>query len=144
MTDAYTLKGNKLHIFPLSDLHLGSKHCNTDFFYTWCELFDDLEKNKIIYCLGDLIDMTSNNLDPSSASSSVDEAITDLVDMLESYKQYIRYYVAGNHEVRVKRFFDFDVSRLIAEEFDCNYSYNDFFDKINIGDKLFTVYGASW
>lgn len=55
------MKGNKLHISQLSDLHLGSKHSNMDFFYTWCELFDDLEKNKIIYCLGDLINMTSNN-----------------------------------------------------------------------------------
>ena len=52
----YNLKGKKLYVFPLSDLHIGASNCNYDFIDYWKSVFKKTPKNKIIYLLGDLID----------------------------------------------------------------------------------------
>ena len=138
----FRLKANNLYIFPLSDLHLGHENCNIDWFTEWEELFERTPKNKIIYILGDMLDMPHSKQDPFSGEGrSVEDCINQLTELLKPYRKYINYYVAGNHEKRTRQQFNLDISYIIANELDCPYSYNDFFDTLCINRKPFTVYG---
>ena len=46
---------SNLYLFPLSDLHLGSNHCDLSFFDYWCKKFESAPDNKAIYLLGELL-----------------------------------------------------------------------------------------
>lgn len=141
MSKGYRLRNNHLYIFPLSDLHLGTKNCNLEYFETWEKVFNDTPNKKVIYLLGDLLDMPHTRLDPFSEKGSIDSNIELLLELLEPYKDYVRYCVNGNHENRLKKYFDFDITQLIANALDCPYSSNDFFDTFTVNGKPFTVYG---
>ena len=130
-----------LYLFPLSDLHLGSKHCNLDFFYKWCKKFEDAPDNKAIYLLGDCLEFPSTRVDAYDVGISTHEALERLIELLEPYKEYIRYVCTGNHEARSLKDFNYDITKQIASRLDANYTRNDFFDKIVDGDKELVFYG---
>ena len=132
---------SNLYIFPLSDLHLGSKHCNLDFFYEWCRRFEDAPDNKVIYCLGDLLEFNSTRIDAYSSIMSTHEALERLIELLEPYKEYIRYVCTGNHEARTIRDYNYDITKQIASRLDAKYTRNDFFDKIIEDDEELVIYG---
>ena len=132
---------SNLYIFPLSDLHLGSKHCNLDFFYEWCRKFEDAPDNKVIYCLGDLLEFNSTRIDAYSSIMSTHEALERLIELLEPYKDYVRYVCTGNHEARTIKDYNYDITKQIASRLDANYTRNDFFDKIIEDDKELVIFG---
>lgn len=132
---------SNLYIFPLSDLHLGSKHCNLDFFYEWCRKFEDAPDNKVIYCLGDLLEFSTTRIDAYSSVMSTHEALERLVELLEPYKEYIRYVCTGNHEARTIKDYNYDITRQIATRLDARYTRNDFFDKVVEDDNELVIYG---
>ena len=137
----FRLKNNKLYIYPLSDLHLGSPNCDLEYFSYWCELFDqNRSKNKVIYLLGDLIDMQSLRIGAWEQDLSADEQICELIDLLKPYKKYINYMTTGNHEKRNKKDYNLDVSKFISEILNVRYDKSDFFDKLIINNKEFMVY----
>ena len=137
----YDLKKNKLYVFPVSDLHIGSATCNWDFIDYWRTIFKQTSKNKVIYLLGDLIDFPSQKIGAFDADRSADQQIHDVLELFRPFKKYIRYSTLGNHEKRAKKFFNLDIGRLIANELDCPYHSADFFDTLCIGDEPFIVYG---
>jgi hypothetical protein len=131
----------KLYLFPLSDLHLGSKECDLDFFYHWCKVFDRTKTdNKAIYLLGDLLEFPRASLDAYGVNMSTHDALERVVDLLDPYKDYVRWVVTGNHESRTLKEHNFDVTQSIAQRLDANYSRSDFFDKIVEDDKTLVVY----
>lgn len=131
----------KFYIFPLSDLHLGSKQCDITFFQTWRKVFEQAPANKCIYLLGDLIELPTTRIDAYSSTMSTHDAIERLVDFLEPYKHYIRYCVTGNHEARTTKDFHLDVTKTIANRLGVNYSRSDFFDEVDVGNRKLVVYG---
>lgn len=131
----------KLYLFPLSDLHLGSAQCDTDFFDYWRKTFEKAPDNKAIYLLGDLLDTPRASLDAYSTVMTTHDALERLIELLEPYKEYIRWVVPGNHENRTMREHNFNVTRSIASRLDAKYSPNDFFDKIVDDDRDFVIYG---
>lgn len=142
MKHKFRLKRNKLYIFPLSDLHLGSPNCDLEYFEYWKEIFDGTRtKHKIIYLLGDLIDMQSLRIGAWEQDLSANEQICELVDLLKPYKKYVNYMTSGNHEKRPKKDYNIDVSKLISDILDVPYNKSDFFDKLKINNKEFMVYG---
>ena len=142
MKNKFRLKRNKLYIFPISDLHLGSPNCDLEYFDYWCEIFDNTRtKHKIIYILGDMIDMQSLRIGAFEQNMSADEQITELIELLEPYKKYINYMTVGNHGKRPKKDYNLDIGRLISEVLDVPYNKSDFFDKLLINKKEFIVYG---
>ena len=142
MKRKFRLKRNKLYIFPLSDLHLGSPNCDLDYFKYWCEVFEGTRtKHKIIYLLGDLIDMQSLRIGAFEQNLSADEQISKLIDLLEPYKKYINYMTIGNHGRRPKKDYNLDVGKLVSEILDVPYNKSDFFDELLINNKKFMVYG---
>ena len=83
MKKKFRLKRNKLYVFPLSDLHLGSPNCDLNYFDYWCDVFEGTRtKHKIIYLLGDLIDMQSLRIGAWEQNLTADEQISNLVDLL--------------------------------------------------------------
>lgn len=132
---------SNLYLFPLSDLHLGSNHCNLDFFYEWCRKFENAPDNKGIYLLGDLLEFPTTRIDAFDVNLTTHEALERLIDLLEPYKDYIRWVCTGNHEARSLRDFNYDITKQIATRLDAGYTRNDFFDRIVEGDKDFIVYG---
>ena len=132
---------SNLYIFFLSDLHLGSKNCNLDFFYEWCRRFEDAPDNKVIYCLGDLLEFPTTHIDAYSSMMSTHEALDRLVELLEPYKEYVRYVCTGNHEARTIKDFNYDITKQIASRLDAKYTRNDFFDKIIEDDRELVIFG---
>lgn len=132
---------SNLYIFPLSDLHLGSKHCNLDFFYEWCRKFEEAPDNKVIYCLGDLLEFNTARIDAYSSIMSTHEALERLIELLEPYKEYIRYVCTGNHEARTIKDYNYDITKQIASRLNAKYTRNDFFDKIVEDDRELVIFG---
>lgn len=132
---------SKLYIFPLSDLHLGSAQCDLGFFDYWRRTFEQAPDNKVIYLLGDLLEFPRASLDAYSTVMSTHDALERIIELLTPYKEYIRWCVSGNHEIRTMREHNFDVTKSIASRLDAHYSRNDFFDKIVEGDKELVIYG---
>ena len=130
-----------LYLFPLSDLHLGSKHCNLDFFYEWCRKFEKASDNKVIYLLGDMLEFNTTRIDAYSSIMSTHEALERLIELLEPYKDYVRWVCTGNHEARTIKDYNYDITRQIASRLGANYTRNDFFDKIVEDDKELVIFG---
>lgn len=131
----------KLYIFPLSDVHIGSKESDITFLHKWRKEFEKAPKNKIIYLLGDLIDFPRASLDAYGVMMTTNDAVERIVDLLEPYKDYIRYAVSGNHELRSMREHNFDVTGTIASRLGARYSKNDFLDRLSVDGQDFVVYG---
>lgn len=131
----------KHYIFPIGDIHIGSKHCDFDFLNLWFNEFDKASENKTIYLMGDLIEAPTTRIDSYSVNITTNEMIERVIELFEPYKEYIRISVRGNHENRMMKEFNYDVANEIATRLDVPYSKNDFFDKIHVGNKVLTVYG---
>ena len=132
---------SNLYLFFLSDLHLGSKHCNLDFFYQWCKEFEKAPDNKAIYCLGDLLEVSTTRIDAYDVNLTTHEALERLIELLEPYKEYIRFVCTGNHEARTLKDFNYDITKQVATRLDAQYTRSDFFDKIVEDDKELVIYG---
>ena len=130
-----------LYIFPLSDLHLGSNHCNLDFFNYWCKKFEDAPSNKAIYLLGDMLEFPSTRIDAYDVAMSTHEALERLMELLEPYKEYIRVVCTGNHEARSLKDFNYDITKQIATRLDAKHTRSDFFDKILNNEDELVIYG---
>lgn len=132
---------SNLYLFPLSDLHLGSNHCDLDFFYKWCKKFEEAPDNKAIYILGDMLEFPTTRIDAFDVNLTTHEALERLIELLEPYKEYIRYVCTGNHEARSLKDFNYDITKQIATRLGAKYTRNDFFDKIVEEDKELVLYG---
>lgn len=136
------LKTKKVYIFPVSDLHLGSPSCNLEYFHYWEDIFKNTRsRNKIIYLLGDLIDMQSLRVGAFDVAQTADDQIINLLELLKPYKKYIRFMTAGNHTLRTRKDYNLDIGKVIAESLDVPYNSSDFFDTLMIEDEPFTIYG---
>ena len=129
-----------LYVFPISDLHLGSKHCNMNFFYQWCKKFEDAPDNKVIYILGDMLEFSTTRIDAYSTVMSTHEALERLIELFEPYKDYVRVVCTGNHEARSLKDFNYDITMQVANRLDAKYTRNDYFDKIIDDDKELVLY----
>lgn len=114
----------KLQIYPLGDIHIGSPFFNEDFLEYWIRSFKGSKSEKLIYLQGDLIDLATKRLGNSAYEQkmSVDDQIDMVLGYLKPLKRYIAGSVPGNHELRTRKEFDLDVSKLIASELECEYS----------------------
>ena len=66
---------SNLYLFPLSDLHLGSNHCDLSFFDYWCKKFESAPDNKAIYLLGDLLEFPSTHVDAYDVAMNTHDAL---------------------------------------------------------------------
>lgn len=131
----------KFYIFPVSDLHIGHENFNMGFFKYWEKVFRETSKNKCIYLLGDLVDNPSRHIGAFDSVMSTEDAVQQVVDLFKPHRKYIRFCCTGNHEARARKEFNLDITKLIAERLKCEYSKNDFFDKLTVAGNDVVVYG---
>ena len=138
----YTLsKRKKIQIYPLGDVHIGSKFFNQEWLEYWIRTFKGSKSEKMIYLQGDLIDLATKRLGNSAYEQvmSVDDQIEMILGYLKPLKKYIVGSVSGNHEMRTRKEFDLDVSKLIANELECDYNAT-LYHKILINGKEYKIY----
>lgn len=141
--DEYKIKSNEsVAILPLSDLHVGSKQFNEDFFDEWIKMAERT-KNKRIYCLGDMIEFASKKVGDSSYNQVVNpnEQIDYVVDKLEPLKDDIIYFTDGNHCQRATKEFQLDVGKIMADRLDVHYAHG-FIDTFKVNGKEYVVNGS--
>lgn len=139
----YRIKSNEsVAILPLSDLHVGSKQFNEEFFDEWLKMAKRT-KNKRIYCLGDMIEFASKHVGDSSYNQVVNpnEQIDYVVDKLESLKDDIIYFTDGNHCQRATKEFQLDVAKIMANRLDVPYTHG-FIDTFIVNGKEYVVNGS--
>lgn len=134
-------KKKKLQIFPLGDIHIGSPQCNYEFLEKWKEVFKGTKSEKRIYLQGDLLDCAKKSLSNSSykQTMSVDEQIEYFIKFIKPFKKYINGMVIGNHEARIKKEFDLDIMKIIAESLNIEYA-NQLYHKYHINDLEYSVF----
>lgn len=135
------LTEGQFYIFPVSDLHYGSNWFNESVFEKWKDAFESTWENKCIYLLGDLVEFPSTKVNAHESNMATEDAINDVIDMFEPYKDYVRFVASGNHEIRGKKDFNLDVTKIIAKQLGAKYTRNDFFDKLVINGKEFIIHG---
>ena len=132
---------NQFYIFPVSDLHYGSSWFNQGMFDKWIKAFESVWDNKCIYLLGDLVEFPTTRVNAHESNMTTEDTVNQVIEMFEPYKEYIRIVAAGNHELRGKKEFNLDVTKIIAKQLGAKYTKNDFFDKLTINGSDFIVYG---
>lgn len=134
----------KLHIFPVSDLHVGSRHFNEDYF-KYCRQKIKLAKGEIVvYLLGDIMEVAGKSVGNASFQQDMDvnEQLDYACKLLKPIKNYIRWSVPGNHDSsRTKKDFDLDIGMELAKRLKIPYSQS-IFDELIINNNSFTVYGV--
>lgn len=141
--DEYDIKSNQtVSILPLSDLHVGSKQFNGEFFDEWCEMAKRT-KHKRIYCLGDFIEFASKRVGDSAFNQcmSPNEQMDYVVEKLKPFKDDIIYFTDGNHCQRASKEFSLDVAKLMADRLEVEYSHG-FIDQFKVNGRIFTVNGS--
>ena len=136
------LKNNQnAYIFPLSDLHVGHINHNREWFKVWEGVFRKTGENKMIYLLGDLVENPTTRISAYDSECSTEDAVDEVIRMLKPYRDYIRAIVTGNHEKRLKKEFNYDLTGTIASALGVPYSGSDFFDRFSVNGTPVTVYG---
>jgi len=135
------LSEGQFYIFPVSDLHYGSSWFNREVFNKWIDAFESAWDNKCIYLLGDLVEFPTTRVNAHESNMTTEDTINEVIELFEPYKDYVRFVAAGNHELRGKKEFNLDVTKIIAKQLGAKYTRNDFYDKLNLNGSEFIVYG---
>jgi len=140
----YRLRGKqKVYICPFSDLHLGSKEFNREYFEYALDVLDSIKQPKRIYLAGDLIEHASKMVGNSAFNTTMtlDDQIDEAISYFKPYRKDIVFAARGNHELRSSKDYDLDIMRIIANALRCDYGHQTI-DCFNINGEPFTVYVA--
>ena len=108
MLDDFTLIQSKyeeldyLNIYPLGDVHIGSKECDLDLFKRWIEMVKE-DDHAAVVIVGDLLNMGLKN----SKSNVYEEVLTPMqqkelcYELLNPIADKIIAGCSGNHEYRM-------------------------------------------
>lgn len=131
----------KLQIYALGDTHIGSAHFNEDFLKYWDKVFTGTKSDKLIYLMGDLIDVATKRLGNSAFQQemNVNEQIEYVIKFLEKHKQYIAGSVNSNHLDRTLKEFDLDIGRIIANNLECEHAPS-LYHELFINDNPYRVF----
>lgn len=123
-----------IELFPVSDLHLGSRLCNLPKFRKFTNMIL-AEPNRFIILNGDLI----NNNVAGAVGSPFEDDMTPreqkraLKEELKPLKERILVIVSGNHERRTKKTNDENPLEDVAEYLERPYREEECFLKLSLG-----------
>lgn len=126
MVDQYELHHKRrLHIIPLGDLHVGARNCNYDYIEYAIRTINQLKGPKRVYMMGDLLETADKRVGGSvfEQDMSLDDQVCFIRDLLKPISDDIVFFCRGNHEERLIRMYDLDLTRLLAEDFGVGYGY---------------------
>jgi hypothetical protein len=142
--DSYTLKDKeRVYILPCGDLHIGSPEFNEDYLNYWADLVTRIKNPKRIYLMGDLAESATKQLANSAfkATMSLDDQLDYVINFFKPFKDDIVYLCKGNHELRLEKDYDLDLTRIIANALNCDYG-NQTIDSFKVNDEIIDIYLA--
>lgn len=140
--NTFTLQNDeKLHIYFLSDTHFGSPEFNEEFFQYWRHKFLEDSNPKVLYLLGDLLEVASKKIGDSAFKQkfSVNEQLDYMTGQLKPMKEYIRACTNGNHSKRLKEL-DFDLDQELSKRLGIRYVGSQGFDDLYINGHRIIIY----
>lgn len=140
----YNIKNKPLHIYCLSDLHIGSDSFNEEYLQYALNLFDEDTHEKIIILNGDILEISSKNVGNSVFHQKLDvnQQLEKAIDYFKPYTEYIHGVTKGNHDsTRILKDFDFDVTQVLAQAFDCD-SVSQYSETITINEKPYKIFAT--
>jgi len=124
----YNSASDYIELIPFSDLHFGNKLCDWNTFKNYTKLLDN--ENVYWMCLGDMLDSIIVS-DPrfDTKSCGIGDMVLDyadkIVDVLQPYTDTCIGYLTGNHEEKLRKKVQIDISRYIAKQLGVTYmGYN--------------------
>ena len=140
----FDINKKPLHIYCLSDTHIGNPCFNQQFFeYALDEIKKD-KHEKIIILNGDILEISSKNIGNSAFKQKIDvnEQLELAIDYLKPFKDNIIGVTKGNHDsARILKEFDFDITQVLAQAFDCN-SVSQFKQTLTINEEPYKIFAT--
>lgn len=128
----------KITLYPLGDVHVGSTEFDEDLFEKWLRMVED-DDTAVVVLVGDMIDNGLKNSKTNSYESTMRprDQKAWITDKLRRIKDKILLGVAGNHEYRSAYSSDDCPLYDIMAKLDLEHLYRENFGflKINIGRK---------
>lgn len=138
----FDINKKDLHIYCLSDTHIGSNVFNEDYFQYALDMIKEDTHEKIIYLNGDILEVGSRKVGNSAFTqvTDVNAQLDTAIDYFSPLKDYIHCCTKGNHDsLRIKKDYDFDLNQVLASAFDCK-STSQFTETITINEQPYTIY----
>jgi len=140
----YDINKKPLHIYCISDTHIGSNVFNKEYFEYALNLIKKDKHQKIIYLNGDILEVGSKSVGNSAFKQkiNVNEQLETAINYFEPLKDYICGVTKGNHDSkRLLKDFDFELTQVLADRFDCT-SVSQLKDTLLINEEPYNVYAT--
>lgn len=140
----FDINKKPLHIYCLSDMHIGSNVFNNEFFEYALEMIEKDTHEKIIYLNGDVLEVGSKSVGNSAFKQriNVNEQLEIAMDYFAPFKDIVRGVTKGNHDSkRILKDFDFDLTQVLANSLGCS-SVAQLKDKLIINEREYNVFAT--
>ena len=140
----YDINKKPLHIYCISDTHIGSNVFNKEYFEYALNMIKKDKHQKIIYLNGDILEVGSKSVGNSAFKQNinVNEQLETAIKYFEPLKDYICGVTKGNHDSkRLLKDFDFELTQVLADRFDCT-SVSQLKDTLLINEEPYNVYAT--
>ena len=131
-------KIKRLYIIPISDVHLGDKQLNMKLLKETIKRIKE-EKNTYTIINGDICNCALKNSksDVYEDDLSPMEQLNKMVDLIEPIKDKILVISTGNHEDRISKETNIDITYLVAKQLGIQdrYSYGWWYLYLRFGEK---------
>ncbi|MHA1795240.1 MAG: metallophosphoesterase [Promethearchaeota archaeon] len=145
---------DELIIAPIGDIHYGARNCDVELFeyiLKWCEE----SENVMVFLMGDLIEASNIH------SVGMEDQILDVNDqvnyIISKFQKLAREkkiigVVQGNHEKRILKHANYDITKMIAEILDIPYARKGTFIQVKVRNEsqkksqiyvLYAIHGGS-
>lgn len=130
----HTFSGRTVKVWPIADVHIGSKECDLDGFKAVLRQIMSDDDAYLVLC-GDILDnavCSPASVFQGSPSEAMETAVKLIKPLADSGK--ILGMVSGNHEQRTSRLADVDISEVLAYRLGVQdvYRQNMAFVRINL------------
>lgn len=150
-TIEYKTNKNKVNLWILSDFHFGARACAVDALKKRIEIIRK-DKDAVVVINGDICDFIrftdrrydNDEIDPNY--NDMDLQYEGIKEILKPIKNKIIAIGMGNHDYSVKKYYGFDVIRMLAEAFDCEYFHDIMLLTMNVkkhSHKVLITHGAA-
>lgn len=140
----FDINKKPLHIYCISDTHIGSNVFNKDFLEYALDMIEKDTHEKVIYLNGDMLEVGSRSVGNSAFKQriNVNEQLEIAMDYFAPFKDIVRGVTKGNHDSkRILKDFDFDLTQVLANSLGCH-SVSQLKDKLIINEQPYNVFAT--
>ncbi|BBL62447.1 hypothetical protein [Methanobrevibacter arboriphilus] len=144
--EVYLPKDEKLSIFPVGDLHIGSPQFNKEWLDYWFDIIAKCKNYVVVYLMGDIFEVASKKVGDSSFRQKYDvndqeHIFKKKVNNLKKRLGYnpFRASVSGNHDKRLLEL-DYSLNRSMSEDLDILKYGHKIYDTIIVNGKTLKIH----